>query len=71
LSRWMSRARLVSNHSTVVPGLLKLLDHLLVMPGVRTVVPGRLASTHSKPGGILRLAVRTLRKPIDESRTPF
>jgi hypothetical protein len=41
--------RLVWNHSTHLPGLIPILSRLAGQPGIKTVIPGRLARVRGRP----------------------
>ncbi len=42
-----SDGRLVWNHSTHLPGLIPILEHLLNQPGIGTVTPGVIANVRA------------------------
>jgi hypothetical protein len=41
--------RLVWNHSSHIPGLIPILTRLTEQPGIKTVIPGRLARVRGRP----------------------
>jgi hypothetical protein len=41
--------RLVLNHSTHIPGLIPILTRLAEQPGIKTVIPGRVARVKGRP----------------------
>lgn len=49
MSKNAKGGRLVLNHSTHIPGLLRVLDRLVDSPGIKTVTPGRLARVKGRP----------------------
>jgi len=42
-SKSSKTGRLVLNHSTHIPGLIPILTRLAKQPGIKTVIPGRIA----------------------------
>lgn len=53
-----SGGRLVLNHSTHIPGLIKLLERLTHQTGIQTITPGVIASTRSHaPKMMLKISV--------------
>jgi hypothetical protein len=53
-----SNGRLVWNHSTHLPGLIPILEKLLICPGITTITPGRIKSARGRcPQLTLRISV--------------
>lgn len=61
LARGVStRARLVVTHSSYIDGLVESLERLAVQPGIRCIVPGRIARCRSgNPRQPMRISTQT------------